>query len=131
MNALGTDYRTQAWHLQRLAGLDIDHRTDTAGRHIGAARLIHLNRRDTLRGNIAEIKGASAGSRHLTTVKGNDIKVRTKPSNGDLGAFAAIALDGYTGNPLQGFSQVGVREFTNIFRRDTIDNTFGVTLNIH
>ena len=131
VNSLGTDHGAEAGHLQGLAGLYIDHSTNTAGGDIGTARLVDLHRRYTLGGDIAKVEGTAAGGGHLPAVEGDNVEVRTKAPNRDLGALTPIPLDGDTGDSLQRFSQVGVRELTHILSGDAVDNTFGIALDIH
>ena len=69
--------------------------------------------------------------RHLTAIQGHKVKVCTEAPDGNSRTFTAISIDRNTGYSLQCFSEVGIGEITDIFRRNRINNARGVALGVH
>jgi hypothetical protein len=57
--------------------------------------------------------------------------LRAETASGHECAFAVTTVDGDTGDTLQGFSKVGVREFTDVLGADGIDDADCIALDFH
>ena len=68
--------------------------------------------------------------RNRASIQKHCVEFRSKTTNSNELTFATAAVNRDTGDPLQGFSNVGVREFADVFRGDRVDNLVGVSLDI-
>src|SRR5690606_16346760 len=68
---------------------------------------------------------------HLAAIEGYQVVVRTETTYGDFGTLTIIPINRHTGNTLQRFCQVSVRELTDVFCRDRIHHTLRISLNVH
>src|SRR4029077_13181577 len=124
---------------QRLDGLDIDRRADTARGRGSVAGLVHLEAAHPFRGESGEVEGARgalragvggvAGNRadvrrrKLAAVQGHEVEAGAEAAHRHRSAFAVYTVDGYTGDALQRLGEVGVRELADVLGRNCIDDT--------
>jgi hypothetical protein len=142
MHRLEPDAAEELADVQRPGGLHVEGCADAAGGQVGAAGLVHLDRRDRLGREVGEIErarvgGAAAarakvGRRHLPAVEQHQVVVRADAAHGDLGAFAAAgAVDRHAADALERFGQVGVGELADVLGDDAVDHALGVALEVH
>ena len=103
VDPLGTEAGRQPGIFQRPQGLDVDGGADTACRYDGPAGFVDFDAGYAFRCNIGEVEGTAgtAVSGHLAAVECDEVEIRTEAADRDGGAFAPLAIDGNTGDPLQ------------------------------
>ena len=129
VDGLGREGRIEARIVKGRARLDVDRGTDTARWQNSLAGLVDFQTVDAFRGEVREVEravaastiiaagtdGANLGGRHRAAVQRDQVEARSETANSDLGAFAVDPVDGHTRDALKRFSEVGVRELTDIF----------------
>ncbi len=144
---LGTGVGHHAIVIERLVGLDIDRRTDTAAGRRCAAGLEHLDAGNGFGGELGEVERARAdihaadrrlagrteriGTGDQAAVEGDGVELRAEAACGDLRALAITALDGNASDALERFGQVGVRKLADVFGADRIHHAGGIALDAH
>src|SRR5690606_22345890 len=132
--------------VERTRRLDVHGGTDAARCDVGATRLVHFDAVDGFRSQVREVErarsrtgtgrdhvavGIAIAAGHLTPVQRDHVELRTEAASGHERAFAVATVDRDTGNTLQGFGQVRVRELTDVFRGDRVYDAHRVALDFH
>ena len=68
---------------------------------------------------------------HLATIERYEVKVSTEATNRYPRAFTAVTVNCNAGNTLKRFCEVGVREVTDVFRSDRVNDTRRVAFCVH
>jgi hypothetical protein len=113
----------EARTIQRTGGADDDGRTDAAFLLHGVGGLVDLGAADQFGSqNVeAELAAAVLGGQQAV-VQQHGVELGTKAPDRDELAFAAAAVDRDTGDALQRFGDVLVREFADVLGGDGVDD---------
>ena len=114
---------------QRIAGVEIDHRTKRTLVERGRCRLVDDDRIEQFGSKDVEVERAIAiercaidrGRDRFHAIDANTRELRPETAHGDLATFARVTFDRHAGNSLQRFRKIGVGEFGDVFRDDDID----------
>ncbi len=137
IDALDRESRAAARCLQRTRRLDVDGRANTTGRQVGLAGLVDLDTRNRFRSEVAEIKApgrrrartiAKRRGRHLAAVEGDEVEVLAEAANRHGAALAKRAVHRNTGDALQRFREVLVRELADVLSGDGVHDALGIAL---
>jgi len=143
---LDAEVQHDAVVVERTSRADVDRGADTAGGDVCATRLVNLDRADGFSREVGEVErtGVAAraagdvvaaakrvGRRHLTAVQSHHVVLRTEAAGRDSRTFAVATVDRNAGDALERFRQVRVRELTNVFCVDRIDDTDSFALRVH
>ena len=93
---------------------------------VGACRFIDVHTLQQLGGNVLQGDEAARGSEYLAAVQ-QSFDVR-KAADQQLGRLGGIAADLHAGYVLQGFDDVIVRQFSDVFRNDRIPDLIRIPL---
>ncbi len=111
--------------VERLGELDVDGRTDRAGRQRHVRRLQNADAANKIRADGAEVDLATAGrGRDAAAVIQRGVEVAAKAANGDAGRLATGTgpLDRDAGQALERGRDVGIGKLTNVFGGDRVND---------
>ena len=128
--AFGAEAVEQTVMIKRRQAFYLDGAAEGVGVHVRGQRLDHRERLHQFGGQHVQRHGATAAFRrgHQGAVDGDAVQIRRDAAHADEAAFTLIALDRKSGDALQGFGGVVVRQLADAVGVDHALHAVGVAL---